>query len=93
MAEIVTKGSFPSQIASDLEKMSPEYGLKVGLAIENEWFGVDSGINRFNTNQTEFHKLRLYARPPPLLLLAFSSSIAIGSSFGFIRHYQAKERM
>ena len=62
MAEIVTKGSFPSQIASDLEKMSPEYGLKVGLAIENEWFGVDSGINRFNTNQTEFHKLRLYAR-------------------------------
>ena len=62
MAEIVTKGSFPSQIASDIEKISKEYGLKVGLAIENEWFGVDSGINRFNTNQTEFHKLRLYAR-------------------------------
>ena len=62
MAETVTKGSFPSQIVSDAEKMSPEYGLKVAMAIENEWFGRDSGMNRFNTNQTEFHKLRLYAR-------------------------------
>ena len=62
MAETVTKGSFPSQIVSDAEKMSPEYGLKVAMAIENEWFGRDSGMNRFNTNQTEFQKLRLYAR-------------------------------
>ena len=35
MAETVTKGSFPSQIVSDAEKMSPEYGLKVAMAIEN----------------------------------------------------------
>ena len=62
MASTVTKGSFPSQIVSDSEKMSPEYGLKVAMAIENEWFGRDSGMNRFNTNQAEFHKLRLYAR-------------------------------
>ena len=62
MAETVTKGSFPSQIVSDVEKISQEYGLKVAQAIENEWFGRDSGMNRFNTNQVEFHKLRLYAR-------------------------------
>ena len=50
MAETVTKGSFPSQIVSDVEKISQEYGLKVAQAIENEWFGRDSGMNRFNTN-------------------------------------------
>jgi len=62
MAETVQKANFPSQVVSDLEKISPEYGLKVAQAIENEWFGRDTGMNRFNTNQTEFHKLRLYAR-------------------------------
>ncbi len=62
MAESVTKGYFPSQIVSDLEKMSGEYGLKVAKAIESEWFKRDSGTNRFFGNQTEFHKLRLYAR-------------------------------
>ena len=62
MAEAVTKGYFPSQIVSDLEKMSDEYGLKVAKAIESEWFKRDSGTNRFFGNQTEFHKLRLYAR-------------------------------
>ena len=36
--------------------------LKVAQAIENEWFGKDTGMHRFNTNQSTFHKLRLYAR-------------------------------
>ena len=62
MAESVIKSYFPSQIASDSEKMSTEYGLKVAQAIESEWFKRDSGTNRFYGNQTEFHKLRLYAR-------------------------------
>ena len=30
--------NFPSQAVSDLEKMTPEYGLKVGRAIQSEWF-------------------------------------------------------
>ena len=34
MAESVVKSNFPSQIASDLEKLSPEYGLEVGGLIE-----------------------------------------------------------
>ena len=62
MAESVVKSYFPSQVASDLEKMSEDYGLKVAKAIEGEWFKRDSGTNRFYGNQTEFHKLRLYAR-------------------------------
>ena len=62
MAHQIKKGYFPSQIASDLEKASKSYGLKVAKAIENEWFGNVSGMNRFNVNQAEFHRLRLYAR-------------------------------
>ena len=53
--------NFPSQAVSDLEKMSPEYGLKVARAIEHEWF-KDSHSNRYNVTQQKFHNLRLYAR-------------------------------
>ena len=62
MAEQVLKGSFPSQVASDITKASHEYGLNVAQAIEAEWFGRDGSMNRFNVNQAEFHRLRLYAR-------------------------------
>ena len=53
--------NFPSQAVPDLEKMSPEYGLKVARAIEQEWF-KDSHSNRYNVTQQKFHNLRLYAR-------------------------------
>ena len=62
MAEPILKSSFPSQIASDAEKTSEEYGLKVARAIEHEWFKRDSGATRFYSNRDEFHRLRLYAR-------------------------------
>jgi hypothetical protein len=62
MAESVTKSFFPSQIASDIEKQSLEYGLKVGKSIESEWFDKDSGSNRYRSNEINFHRLRLYAR-------------------------------
>jgi hypothetical protein len=62
MAESVAKNYFPSQVASDMEKASTEYGLKVAKAIEHEWFRRDSGVNRFYNNQNVFHSLRLYAR-------------------------------
>lgn len=62
MAESVIKSIFPSQIASDQEKMSSEYGLKVGRAIQDEWFKLGSGSSRFKNNQNTFHSLRLYAR-------------------------------
>lgn len=62
MAEKILKSSFPSQIASDAEKASAEYGLKVARAIEHEWFKRDSGATRFYSNRDEYHRLRLYAR-------------------------------
>jgi len=62
MAETILKSSFPSQIASDAEKASQDYGLEVARAIEHEWFKRDSGATRFYSNRDEFHRLRLYAR-------------------------------
>ena len=62
MAGSVAKSFFPSQVASDAEKMSEEYGLKVGKAIQDEWFNLDSSANRFKSNQHTFHNLRLYSR-------------------------------
>ncbi len=62
MAESVVKSYFPSQVVSDSEKNSNEYGLKVAKAIQHEWFHVDRGSNKYRTNHNNFHKLRLYAR-------------------------------
>lgn len=62
MAESVINNYFPSQVVSDFEKMSYDYGLKVAKAIENEWFHNDRGSNRYRTNNNNFHNLRLYAR-------------------------------
>jgi hypothetical protein len=62
MAESVINSFFPSQVASDQEKMSAKYGLRVGRAIQDEWFKSDSGTNRYKSNQNTFHQLRLYSR-------------------------------
>jgi hypothetical protein len=62
MAESVIKSYFPSQVVSDAEKLSYDYGLKVAKAIETEWFYNDGGHTRYTTNHNNFHDLRLYAR-------------------------------
>ena len=62
MAESGIKSYFPSQTVSDAEKLSYDYGLKVGKAIEQEWFNHDQGSNRYKANSNDFHNLRLYAR-------------------------------
>tara|TARA_R100001480_G_scaffold29055_3_gene39460 strand:+ start:1208 stop:3601 length:2394 start_codon:yes stop_codon:yes gene_type:complete len=58
-----TNSPFPSQVVSDAEKASLEYGSQVAQAIEQEWFsqGRTSG-NRYLTNWNNFHMLRTYAR-------------------------------
>ena len=58
-----SNSAFPSQVVSDQEKATWEYGSQVAMAIENEWFdqGRTSG-NRYLTNWNNFHQLRLYAR-------------------------------
>jgi len=62
MAESVIKSYFPSQVVSDAEKLSYDYGLKVAKAIETEWFHNENSHARFATNKNDYHKLRLYAR-------------------------------
>ena len=58
-----TNSAFPSQVVSDAEKASWEYGTQVAQAIEYEWFDQGrSGGNRYLTNWNNFHSLRLYAR-------------------------------
>jgi len=59
---MIVKSYFPSQVVSDLEKMSYDYGLKVAKAIEAEWFHTERGSNRYRTNHNNYHNLRLYAR-------------------------------
>ena len=59
---MIVKSYFPSQVVSDVEKMSYDYGLKVAKAIETEWFHNDRGNSRYRTNHNNFHNLRLYAR-------------------------------
>jgi len=58
-----SNSAFPSQVVSDQEKSTLEYGSQVAMAIENEWFdqGRTNG-NRYLTNWNNFHQLRLYAR-------------------------------
>jgi|TARA_Y100000033_G_scaffold30594_1_gene29145 hypothetical protein len=60
MADSLHK-EFPSQVVSDLEKVSDKYGLKVARAIELEWFDGPAS-NRYSQTQRKFHNLRLYAR-------------------------------
>ena len=65
MIYTTSNNTFPSQIVSDEEKQSYEYGRDVGRAIENEWFRGDTGSasgGRFASNWQYFHNLRLYAR-------------------------------
>jgi hypothetical protein len=58
-----TNSSFPSQVVSDADKASEEYGLQVSRAIEQEWFDQGrTSQNRYVSNWNNFHQLRLYAR-------------------------------
>ena len=54
--------SFPDQVVPDAEKATFEYGLRVGRAIEGEWFWAGQGRDKFYQNYNNFHQLRLYAR-------------------------------
>ena len=58
-----TNSVFPSQVVSDAEKSTWEYGKQVAQAIEQEWFrnGRTNG-SRYLTSWNNYHQLRLYAR-------------------------------
>lgn len=58
----ITSSAFPSQLATDAEKASEQFGLQVGQAIQYEWFRKDGNNCRYYGQWREFHRLRLYAR-------------------------------
>lgn len=55
-------GGFPNQFVPDIEKDTYEYGLRVGQAIESEWFARDHGSSMYGEFRSEYLKRRLYAR-------------------------------
>lgn len=59
---IIGNNAFPDQLASDAEKATQEYGLRVGKALESEWFKRKGGSCRYYDQFGHFHRLRLYAR-------------------------------
>jgi hypothetical protein len=58
----ITSSAFPSQLATDAEKATLQFGLQVGQAIQYEWFRKDGNNCRYYSQWKEFHRLRLYAR-------------------------------
>lgn len=58
----ITSSAFPSQLATDAEKASEQFGLQIGQAIQYEWFRKDGNSCRFYGQWIEFNRLRLYAR-------------------------------
>jgi hypothetical protein len=58
----ITSSAFPSQLATDAEKASEQFGLQVGQAIQYEWFRKDGNSCRYYGQWIEFNRLRLYAR-------------------------------
>ena len=62
VSSIVANISFPNQLATDAEKNSQEYGLRIGQAIQYEWFRRDGGSSQFYNRWAQFNNRRLYAR-------------------------------
>jgi len=58
----ISPSYFPEQYVPDAQKSTPEFGLRIGQAIQYEWFNRNGGRCRFYDQVSEFHRRRLYAR-------------------------------
>lgn len=58
----INQSSFPGTYVSDAEKKTKEFGLKIGQAIQYEWFRKEGQSSKYYDRLSEFHKRRLYAR-------------------------------
>lgn len=58
----IPESVFPNQFVPDSVKDTYEYGLRIGQAIQYEWFRRDGSQCRFYSQWSDFHRLRLYAR-------------------------------
>lgn len=74
---------FPSQLTTDAQKASLEYGLQVGQAIQYEWFRKDSSSCRFYSQWKDFHRLRLYARGEQSVA-KYKNELAIDGDLSYI---------
>ena len=59
---MINPTNFPSQMASDAEKATPEFGLRIGQSIMYEWFARTGNNCRYYSQWIDFHRIRLYAR-------------------------------
>lgn len=59
---MINPSNFPTQLATDAEKASKEFGLKVGQSIMYEWFAKTGNNCRYYSQWIDFHRIRLYAR-------------------------------
>lgn len=79
----IKSSTFPSQLASDSEKASKEFGLQVGQAIQYEWFRKDSSSCRYYAQWRDFHKVRLYARGEQSVA-KYKSELAIDGDLSYL---------
>ena len=59
---LVPLQSWPNYNATDAEKESEGFGLRIGQAIQYEWFRKDGGNCRYYDRWNDFYRLRLYSR-------------------------------
>jgi len=59
---MINPTNFPTQLATDAEKASAEFGLKVGQSIQWEWFAKTGNNCRYYSQWIDFHRIRLYSR-------------------------------
>ena len=78
----ILSAGFPNQFATEAEKASKEYGLKVGQGIQAEWFRKD-GTSRYYDQWRDFNRLRLYARGEQSVA-KYKSELAIDGDLSYL---------
>ena len=66
-----SQSSFPDQVVPQEEKMTLDYGLQVGRAIEGEWWSAGVGGARYTNNYNIFHNLYKNIKMSYLLMVIY----------------------
>lgn len=79
----ISSVGFPSQLATDAEKSSKDYGLQIGQAIQYEWFRKDGNSCRYYSQWRDFRRLRLYARGEQAIA-KYKNELAIDGDLSYL---------
>lgn len=79
----INAASFPSQLATDAEKASMEFGLQVARSIQYEWFRKDGNACRYYSQWRDFRRLRLYARGEQSIA-KYKNEIAVDGDLSYL---------